>query len=106
MAKYQIDNVDAPIDFQEADIVKRALQNAKNLLMCHMGEVPYNRYRGFDPTLYDLPMPMLRAELMPMLDRMMMLEPDIEVVSAEATQLPDMSTYIRVIVNCKIDEPG
>ena len=106
MAKYIIDNVDAPIDFQEADIVKRALQNAKNLLMCHMGEVPYNRYRGFDPTLYDLPMPMLRAELMPMLDRMMMLEPDIEVVSAEATQLPDMSTYIRVIVNCKIDEPG
>ena len=38
MARYQIDNVAAPIDFQESDPVKRTLQNAKNLLMCRMGE--------------------------------------------------------------------
>ena len=106
MAKYQIDNVAAPIDFQESNIVQRALQNAKNLLMCHMGEVPYDRYRGFDPALYDLPISLMKAELMPELDRIMIWEPDIEVVSAEATQLPDMSTYIKVIVKCKIDEPG
>ena len=47
MAQYQIDNVAAPINFQESDIVLRTLQNAKNLLMCQMGEVPYDRYRGF-----------------------------------------------------------
>ena len=46
MALYQIDNVASPIDFQEDDLIKRTLQNAKNLLMCQMGEVPYGRYRG------------------------------------------------------------
>ena len=65
MAQYQIDNVAAPIDFQEDDIILRTLQNAKNLLMCHMGEVPYDRYRGFDASLYDLPIDKLREELLP-----------------------------------------
>jgi len=64
MAQYQIDNVAAPIDFQEDDIILRTLQNAKNLLMCHMGEVPYDRYRGFDASLYDLPIDKLREELL------------------------------------------
>lgn len=104
MARYQIDNVQYPIDFQESDIVKRALQNAKNLLMCHMGEVPYDRFRGFDPALYDLPMPMLKAELMPELDRIMIWEPDVKVVEANASLLPNGGTYISVIVNCTIDE--
>lgn len=101
--KYTIDNIASPIDFQEQDIVKRALQNAKNLLMCRMGEVPYHRVVGFNPALFDLPIGLLRSELMPELDRIMIVEPDIEVVSAEATLLPDMSTYIKVTVNCKID---
>ena len=69
MAQYEIDNVPAPIDFQETDIVQRALQNAKNLLMCHMGEVPYDRLRGFDAALFDLPFPDFENELLPELDR-------------------------------------
>lgn len=106
MALYQIDNVASPIDFQTADIVKRTLQNAKNLLMCHMGEVPYDRYRGFDPDLYDLPLPELEEELMPELDRIMMWEPDVEVEDAEATLMPDGSVYIKVILNVLIAEDG
>lgn len=98
MAKYQIDNIPSPIDFQESEIVKRTLQNAKNLLMCHMGEVPYDRYRGFDPALYDLPIEELRTELLPELDRVMMWEPDVEVVKAEATLLENGSVYIKVIL--------
>lgn len=104
MTQYQIDNMPFPIDFQENDIVKRTLQNAKNLLMCHMGEVPYDRYRGFDPALYDLPIDRLRNELLPELDRVMMWEPDVEVADAEATLLNDGSVYIKVILEIDIDE--
>ncbi len=98
MARYQIDNVASPIDFQESNIVMRTLQNAKNLLMCQMGEVPYDRYRGFDPALYDLPIDEFREQLLPELDRVMMWEPDVEVVDAEATLLGNGEIYIKVIL--------
>lgn len=104
MAKFQIDNIPAPIDFQEDDIIQRTLQNAKNLLMCHMGEVPYDRYMGFDPALYDLPIEQLREELLPELDRIMLWEPDVEVVSAEASVLENGGVYIRAIVEITIGE--
>lgn len=104
MAQYQIDNVAAPINFQEDDIVLRTLQNAKNLLMCQMGEVPYDRYRGFDTSLFDLPFEEFKEELLPELDRVMMLEPDVEVIDAEAAKLPDGSTYIEVTVDIPMDD--
>nr|WP_295277637.1 hypothetical protein [uncultured Blautia sp.] len=106
MAQYQIDNVAAPINFQESDIVLRTLQNAKNLLMCQMGEVPYDRYRGFDSSLFDLPFEEFKEELLPELDRVMMLEPDVEVIDAEATKLPDGSTYIKVTIDIQMDNIG
>lgn len=104
MAQYQIDNIASPIDWQEDDIVQRTLQNAKNLLMCRMGEVPYDRYIGFDPALYDLPIGELETELLPELDRVMMWEPDVEVVDAEATLLDDGSVYIKVIIEVTFEE--
>ena len=105
MAQYQIDNVPAPLDFQTADTVKRVLQNAKNLLMCRIGEVPYDRYRGFDPALYDLPLGQMQTELLPELDRLMLWEPDAEVVEAQASMLPEGGTYINVIIDIPIREP-
>lgn len=98
MAQFQIDNVDFPIDFQGSDMKKRTLQNAKNLLMCRMGEVPYDRFRGFNPVFYDLPIDELRRNLLPELDRVMLWEPDATVAAAEATLLPDGSVYIKVIL--------
>ena len=98
MAQYQIDNIAAPIDFQESDLVLRTIQNAKNLLMCRKGEVPYDRYRGVDPALYDLPIEKMRYELLPELDRVMLWEPDVEVVDAEATLLENGTVYIKVII--------
>lgn len=98
MAKYQIDNIASPINFQESDMALRTLQNAKNLLMCRMGEVPYDRYRGFDPALFDLPMDELRTRLLPEIDRVMMWEPDVEVLEAEATLLENGDVYIKVIL--------
>ena len=106
MARYQIDNIPSPIDFEETDIVKRTLQNAKNLLMCRMWEVPYNRYRGLDPSLFDLPINQINMELVPELDRLMILEPDVTVEDAEATLLPDGSIYIKCILNVLISENG
>lgn len=104
MAQYQIDNVASPIDFQESDIIMRTLQNAKNLLMCGMGEVPYDRYRGFDRALFDLPFEEFEAELIPELDRVMEWEPDVEVVDAEATLFDDGSIYIKVILEVSIGD--
>ena len=98
MAQYSIDNIQAPIDFQGSDIRLRTLQNAKNLLMCQMGEVPYDRYRGFDASLYDLPINELRQELLPALDRMMMWEPDVKVVRAEAALIEGGGVYIQVVL--------
>lgn len=97
--QYQIDNIQSPIDFQGTDPVKRTLQNAKNLLLCRMGEVPYDRYRGFDHSLFDLPFEEFEEELLPELDRVMMWEPDVEVEDAEATLLDDGSIYIKVILD-------
>lgn len=106
MAKYQIDNIPSPLAFQEDDVVKRTLQNAKNLLMCRMGEVPYDRLRGFDPDLLDLPIDEMEEELIPELDRLMMWEPDVEVEDAEASLLRDGSTYVKVILDVTIPEAG
>lgn len=106
MALYQIDNIPSTIDWQENDIILRTLQNAKNLLMCRMGEVPYGRYRGLDPSLFDLPMNDLRTELLPELDRVMLWEPDVEVQDAEATLLADGTIYIKAILDVTIEEAG
>lgn len=98
MARYQIDNIPSPINFQESDAILRTLQNAKNLLMCRMGEVPYDRYRGFNNALFDLPIQVLRDKLMPELDRVMMWEPDVEVAEADASLLPNGEVHIKVIL--------
>lgn len=104
MALYQIDNVSAPINWQESDPIARTVQNAKNLLMCQMGEVPYQRLLGLDQTIYDLPMGKMRQELLPALDKCMMWEPDVEVVEAEATVMTDGKVYIRCVVDVTIEE--
>ena len=103
MAEYMIDNIPSPINFQESDMLQRTLQNAKNLLMCRMGEVPYDRCRGFDPAMFDLPMTEFQEELLPELDRIMIVEPDVEVVDAESKLLPDGSIYIRVWVETDVE---
>ena len=98
MAQYEITNIPGTIDFEcGGDYVRRTLQNAKNLLMCRMGEVPFDRQRGFNPAIYDLPMDELQEALLPELDRVMLWEPDVEVVDATAT-LEDGQTVIRCVV--------
>lgn len=85
MAQYIIDNRPTPIDFEaDSDPLRRTIQNCKNLLMTRMGEIPYDRYRGLDPALFDLPIQEMNEALVPELDRVMLWEPDAEVVDAVA----------------------
>ena len=105
MAQYQITNQPSPIDFEcNDDIILRTIQNAKNLLMCKMGEIPYDRYRGFDPALYDLPIQDFQEALLPELDRVMLWEPDAEVVDASCELDKDGNIIIYATIESDIDE--
>ena len=71
MAQYIITNEPEDVNFEIGDdIIARTIQNCKNLLMTRMGEVPYDRYRGFDPAFYELPLPELQEKLLPELNRL------------------------------------
>lgn len=85
MARYTITNQPSPIEFEAMDSVGRTVQNAKNLLMCRMGEVPYDRMRGFNPELMQLPMQEFGDRLMEEIDRVLLWEPDAEAVDATFT---------------------
>ena len=105
MARYMIDNQPEPLSFETGDnIIARTVQNAKNLLMTQMGEVPYDRLRGFDPALYHLPIEDMRAALLPELDRVMMWEPDVNVVEATATINENGETLISCVIDVSIQE--
>lgn len=97
--QYIIDNQPAEIGFEiRNDNRSRILQNCKNLLMTRMGEVPYDRYRGFDPALYHLPLQAFRVALLPELDRLFGYEPRARLISAEASILSNGETLVRVTV--------
>ena len=100
MAQYEITNIPGEIKFETGNSsvgLERTLQNAKNLLMCRMGEIPFDRQRGLNPALFDLPLNEMQSYLLPELDRVMLWELDVEVVSATVT-LEDGQAVIRCIV--------
>ncbi len=97
--RYVIDNRRAPVAFEgSGDFVSRTLRNAKNLLMTRMGEIPYDRLRGVDPKIYDLPLPKMREELLPELDRVMLWEPDTKVISADAQRLENGEVLLYAVI--------
>lgn len=105
MARYTITNQPEPIDYKcWEDPIKRTLQSAKNLLMCRMGEVPYDRLRGFDQTLYELPLQKMQEVLLPELDRVMAWEPDVEVVDATCSLTETGGVLITVTIEINIEE--
>ena len=105
MAQYIITNEPEEVDFEcDNDAVARTLQNAKNLLMTRMGEVPYDRLRGFDHALFHLPLDKMRAALLPEIDRLMMWEPDATVISATATPNEKGEIVIKVIVEVDFED--
>lgn len=108
MARYMIDNRQEAIDFEIGDdMIARTVQNAKNLLMTQMGEVPYDRLRGLNPAMLHLPLEEMRAALLPELDRVMAWEPDAEIVEATAEANENGEVVIRAIIEVNdSDEDG
>ena len=80
MARYEITNEQKPIEFEGLGEVKRIVQNCKNLLMTRLGEVPFDRLRGFNWALFDLPAEEFRTRLLPEVDRVLLWEPRAEAV--------------------------
>ena len=98
-AQYRITNLPEPIDFEDVkDAERRAVQNAKNLLMIKMGEIPYDRQRGFDTRLYSLPLGELQGLLMEELDRVMLWEPFVEVVEATILRMEESLVVFEVTI--------
>ena len=105
MAWYEITNESGPIDFEcQSDQVERTLQNCKNLLMTRMGEVPFDRQRGLNPKLFDLPLPEMKEALMPELDRVLLWEPDAVGVRASVEHNTEGEVIIRCVVEINIKE--
>lgn len=106
MARYIIDNRPSPIDFEGKGLIRRTLQNAKNLLMTRMGEIPYDRLRGMNPALFHLPISRFREELIPELDRVMLWEPDVEVAGAQCWVDENGEMIIQVELEIGIEADG
>lgn len=101
MAKYVVDNKPSPIDFEsiQKGTTARILQNCKNLLRCHMGEAPYDRMRGINPVVYDLPIAELNNVLLSEVDRVLEWEPKARAVSAKASMEGNGQLVLTVIVD-------
>ena len=104
MPKYRIDNRPTPVAFEGGGLIDKTLQRAKNLLMTQMGEVPYDRYRGFNPALYELPVQQLEEAILPELDRVMLWEPDVAVESAKCFLDEESRVVIEAIIDIDIKE--
>ena len=105
MAQYQITNRPAPIDFEcNNDIILRTVQNAKNLLMCRMGEVPYDRYRTPDvESRYFAAQGRYSYFALPGRYNNMSL-PDVEIVDGECAMDENGDIIITATIEVTIDE--
>lgn len=95
---YTINNLEAPIDFEVRDYVGRTLQNAKNLLCCWKGEVPYDRMMGLDPGMIDLTFPQMKNIIFDEATRALAWEPDVKVKAARVIAVEIGVLYVEVDV--------
>jgi hypothetical protein len=98
-----IDNRQSRIQWEADEWVSRTIQNAKNLLMTRQGEVPYDRYRGLDPAVFEVPLNDLRKVIRQEIIRVMLWEPDVQVTDAKA-DLQDGTLYLTATL--EIDAEG
>ena len=103
MSQYMIDNRPAPIDWELKGETARAVQNAKNLIMLRMGELPFGRLRGIDQSLFDLPEVELKARLMAEVDMALMWEPDAEAVSAACRRAENGEVAVECVIEIGIE---
>ena len=107
MAQYEITTEPVPLDFEVTmanDIVERTIRNAKNLMMTIKGEIPYDRQRGLDPMIFDLPLPQAQELITPEMDRVMLWEPDAEVVQAWITKDAEGNSIVHCIIDVTFED--
>ena len=98
-AQYVINNIPGKIDFNiDDDRIARTVQNAKNLLLTRMGEIPFDRQRGFDQSLYRLPIHEFRDILMEEIDRVLLWEPYAEAVEATIINTSETQVYFEATI--------
>lgn len=108
MALYEITSEKMPLDFEctvSNDIIERTLRNVKNLIMLRKGEIPYDRQRGLDQAIFDLPYIEANTALLPELDRCLLWEPDAEVYDGWLEIEDDGETVVHCVVDVRIGEP-
>lgn len=106
MAQYEITTEAIPLDFEstmEKDMLERTIRNAKNLLMTRRGEIPFDRQRGIDPTLFDIPINQAQDLIAAELDRVMLWEPDVEVADGWVERDENGETVVHCIVEVTFD---
>ena len=107
MAQYEINSRDLPLDFEctmESDLLERTIRNAKNLLMCRKGEIPFDRQRGLDTQIFEIPFHMANQLITQECDRVMLWEPDVEVVSAWITRDEDGESVVHCVIDVTLED--
>lgn len=81
--------------------MERILQNCKNLIRLRKGEIAYDRMRGLDPALFQLPFTEAQDRLLPELDRALAWENRAEVVSGTIYRDSEGETVVRCVVEIR-----
>ena len=101
MKKFIMDTSYAPINWEPKTIEERIAQNAKNLLMLRMGEVPYDRRRGLNRDVEHKPLKYVQDNITLEIGRVLGFEPDARVIRAEANHTPE---GLRIVCEVEVDE--
>ncbi len=109
MAMYEITSAPAPLDFEctmVSSMTERTIRNAKNLITLRMGEIPYDRQRGLNPAIFDLPYNKAEAAIVQELDRCMLWEPDAEVVEGWIELNEDGESIVHCVIQIAFEDAG
>ncbi len=98
---YTMDTTHAPINWEPKTIGERIAQNAKNLLMMRMGEVPYDRMRGVNRNMEHKPLSFVQNRIMAEIGRVLRYEPNVRLLRAEVNQTPE---GLRVVCEVEVDD--
>ena len=107
MAQYEITTQMLPLDFEctmANGLLERTIRNAKNLLMTRKGEIPFDRQRGLDQALFDMPFGDAQQAIMAELDRVMLWEPDVEVAAGWIERDESGETVVQCIVETTFED--
>ena len=109
MLLYEVTSEKTDLEFESTvaeNLIERTIRNVKNLLMLRMGEVPYDRYRGLDPALFELPYPEANEIVLQELDRCMLWEPDVDVTDGWLEIDDKGETIVHCVIKIKIGDEG